>query len=259
MIAGTLRRGLAALADLLLPKVCLACNAKNISTAGLCDNCNVQLLSLVALKYCPRCGATVGPNIPIRQDGCPQCPNPLPRFASVTRLGPYTDPLRGIILDLKYHRFDAMRPQLAGQLAQALTGSNRNGKHPFDLVMPVPSHWRRRLLRGCDHATMLSRKLARKLSLPLGHELVRIRNTPPQVHLSRSRRIENVRGAFTAKRNSCLQGSHVLLVDDVITTGATANESARALLAAGASKVTLAVIAKSETPRAYAEIVGNEK
>ena len=242
---------LAGLADLLLPEVCSACSASEAGAARLCDDCNVRLLALVSLRYCPRCGTTLGPNVPIREDGCAFCPNPLPRFANVVRLGPYTHPLRRVVQGLKYHRRETMRRRLGLMLAQAVAG--RDFEPPPEVIMPVAMHWRRRLARGYDHARNLARTVGRQLELPVGHELVRVRNTPPQVHLPRSQRIKNVRGAFSVHRGAGLRGAHVLLIDDVTTTGATANEAARALLSAGASRVTLAVVAKAEPPRAYAD------
>jgi len=240
----------AGLADLLLPNLCPACGLADVSADGLCSKCNVRLLALVGIGYCPRCGAAVGPNIPIRQDGCPACPAVLPRFARVVRLGPYAEPLRSIIRQLKYHRREALRRRLGRMLAHAVTA--KCPERRFDLIMPVPMHWRRRIARGYDHARTLAKALGRELELPVGYELIRTRNTPEQVHLPRSRRAENVRGAFATTGGSAIRGANVLLVDDVTTTGATAGEAAKALLAGGASSVTLAVIAKAEPPTAYA-------
>ena len=121
----------------------------------------------------------------------------------------------------------------------------------FDLVVPVPMHWRRRFARGCNHAGILAGAVARGLRLPLGDELIRVRNTPPQVHLPKSRRVENVRRAFGVRPRARIEGARVLLVDDVTTTGATASEAARTVLRAGASSAHLAVVAKAEPPRAY--------
>ena len=243
----------AGLADLLLPNLCPACGLADVSADGLCSKCNVQLLSLVAIKYCPRCGAAVGPNIPIRQDGCQACPAVLPRFARVVRLGPYAEPLRGIIRQLKYRRREALRHRLGRMLTHAVIEKCPEGR--FDLIMPVPMHWRRRLARGYDHARVLAKALGRELFLPVGCELIRTRNTPEQVRLPRSRRVENVRGAFATTGRSAIRGANVLLVDDVTTTGATAGEAAKTLLAGGALSVTLAVIAKAEPPTAYARFL----
>jgi ComF family protein len=121
-----------------------------------------------------------------------------------------------------------------------------------DLILSIPMHWRRRFSRGCDHAKLIAQTIAHELDLPIGYELTRCRHTPPQARLSRTRRIENVKGAFAAKASATLAGAHVLLVDDVSTTGATADEAAKTLLAAGASSVTLAILAKAQPPKAFA-------
>ena len=241
----------AGLADLVLPAVCGVCEGADVDEAGMCPECHVRVLSAIATPYCPRCGASVGLNVPPGQAGCRLCPMPLPRFARVVRLGPYADPLGGVVRQLKYRRREKMRRRLGRMLAQALLGQCPG--EAFDLAMPVPMHWRRRLARGYDHARVLARAVARELGLVVGDELVRVRHTPPQAHLPRSRRIENVRGAFRVTLPGPLAGAHVLLVDDVTTTGATADEAARVLLAAGASRVTLAVIAKAEPPVPYAD------
>ncbi len=248
---GALRSGLGALLDLVLPTTCSACRADDISVGGLCDACSVKLLALASLHYCPRCGTTIGPNIPVRDDGCSACPSPLPRFASVTRLGPYAPPLRRIVQGLKYRRVETMYRHLGRMLALALTA--RHGADVFDLILPVPMHWRRRLGRGCDHARGLARAVSSHLNVPVGDQLIRIRHTPAQVHLPRTRRIANVRGAFSVARPADIEGARILLVDDVTTTGATAGEAARTIIRGGGSSVHLAVVAKAEPPRAYTE------
>ncbi|MHC4983039.1 MAG: ComF family protein [Planctomycetota bacterium] len=251
-IARAFRSCARGLADLLLPSICGACAGQDVAAEGLCSSCNTRLLSLVALGYCPRCGTTLGPNVPAREDGCWACPSILPRFERVIRLGPYADPLRQLVRDLKYRRREVMRRRLGAMLAEGVAADT---ERKFDLVLAVPMHWRRRLARGCEHARLLARELARRLELPLGDELVRVRHTQLQTSLSRTQRIQNVRGAFGLSSSRALAGANVLLVDDVTTTGATANEAARTLLGGGAERVTLAVIAKAEPPTAYAEQV----
>jgi ComF family protein len=175
----------------------------------------------------------------------------MPRFQRLVRVGPYAAPLRQAIHRLKYHRRVHAPGHLAGLLAEAVRA--RCAGDRLDLVLPVPMHWLRQMGRGWNHSAALAAALGRRLDLPVGGELVRVRNTPPQVHLPASRRAANVRDAFdvTSRRN--LIRAHVLLVDDVVTTGATANEAARALLKAGSSSVTVAVLAKADAPAAYAE------
>ncbi|MDP6637172.1 MAG: ComF family protein [Phycisphaerae bacterium] len=247
-----LTAGAGALGDLLLPRTCAACENPDVPVGRLCESCSVRMLSLVSLSYCPRCGTTIGPHIPVSEDGCSGCPATLPRFARVFRLGPYSHPLRSVIRELKYHRRDTMRQRLGQMLGQLVAAEIDDDQTAPQLIMPTPMHWRRRLVRGWDHARALAGAIARELRLPVGNELVRLRNTPQQARLPRSRRIENVRGAFAVRKGDGLVGASILLVDDVTTTGATANEAARTLLQAGAARVTLAVVAKSEPPTAYA-------
>ncbi|MCD4824886.1 MAG: ComF family protein [Phycisphaerae bacterium] len=240
---------LAGLLDLLLPNTCAGCQAEALARGGLCEECSMELLRLVALPYCPRCGATLGLGVPVYPDGCPQCPTPLPRFSRVFRLGPYASPLRNIVRELKYHGQLGMCGRLGAMLAEAVAADERDAE--FDLIVPVPMYWTRRLGRGANHAHLLADALAAELSLPVGPELARTRNTPPQVHMSRTKRIANVRGAFGVRHVPAIRDANVLLVDDVTTTGATANEAARQLRKAGAADVVLAVVAKAEKPVAY--------
>jgi len=257
----TLAKHVAALArgalDLLLPNVCHACRRADVATHGLCEACHLSMLKLAALDYCPRCGATrAEPRDEQRekwlegQVDCPLCPQPLPRVEQVVRIGPYVQPLRAVIRGMKYRREEALCRWVSELLAAAVTA--RVDGRP-DVVVPAAMHWRRRLARGHDHAAVLAACVAKEMRLPLGHDLVRTRPTPAQVNLPRTRRLANVRNAFTVPRPAEIQGLRVLLIDDVTTTGATANEAARTLLKAGASTVVLAVLAKSDPPRAYAE------
>ena len=248
------RSALAGLGDLFVPGLCPGCSQAKPGPDGLCQTCNVELLSLVALPYCPRCGSTLGVGIPAYDDGCWQCPNPLPRFDRVFRLGPYAGPLRRAIRSLKYHGRQDLLGRLGGMLAQVVRANSHEPLlERYDVIVPATMHWVRRLVRGADHAALLANALSKPLGVPCGQELRRVRNTPPQVYLSRAKRIVNVRGAFIAPSPLSVQGSRVLWVDDVTTTGATANECARTLLQAGATCVSLAVIAKAEKPAAYTE------
>lgn len=244
-----LRYCAAAGAELMLPGGCGACGGAEAAGGGLCEPCGRALLSMVALPYCPRCGATIGPGIPVREEGCSACPATLGRFNQVIRLGPYAAPLRQVVRELKYRRHEAMLSRLGELMSQAVLA--RLGEDRIDVVMPVAMHWRRRWSRGFDHARALARQVARRLDVPLGDELIRIRHTPQQANLSRTARIEMVRGAFAVNSPAALAGAHVLLVDDVTTTGATAGDATRALLEADAVRVTLAVVAKAEPHRAY--------
>jgi ComF family protein len=119
-----------------------------------------------------------------------------------------------------------------------------------DVIVPVPMFWTRRLLRGVNSPEILAESLAGRLDLPvLRRVLVRTRNTLPQFSLPPSERFPNVRGAFRVRRGYDLSGARVLLVDDVLTTGATSSEAARALRSAGAEAVLVAVAARAPGAR----------
>lgn len=113
----------------------------------------------------------------------------------------------------------------------------------IDAVLPVPLHWRRRAVRGFNQAEELCRPLRQSLSLPLVRGIVRRRSTPAQSGLSAGQRNRNLRGAFVARRPPGAR--HVLVVDDVITTGATARHLALALRAAGVPRVSVLAVARA--------------
>ncbi len=236
---------------LLWPDVCAGCGCGDEVREGFCASCSLELLSLTALNYCPRCGATVGAGLRADDDGCYACPDPMPRFCHLVRISPYAAPLRQTIIQMKYRRRSNIAEHAGKLLAEAI--SARCDVASIDVAMAVPMHWLRRMGRGWNHSAVLTDGVADRLGLPTGDELIRTRNTPPQVRLPASSRVANVRGAFTVTRPGNIQGAHVLLIDDVLTTGATANEASRTLLAAGAERVTVAVLAKSEPPTAYAQ------
>ena len=148
---------------------------------------------------------------------------------------------------LKYGR----RPDIARSLAPLIAPALEQAATSFaaDLVIPVPLHWRRHAARGFNQAAALFVHAGRGLGLRVDKlSLRRCRHTPPQSGLGLARRAANLRGAFTvvSGRRERVAGRRVLLFDDVMTTGATASECARALLAAGASAVMAFAAARAE-------------
>lgn len=116
-----------------------------------------------------------------------------------------------------------------------------------DLIVPVPMFWSRRLGRGTNSPDIMAGALGRCLGMPLGRRVLsRRRNTLPQASLSPKERFQNVRGAFRARAGYRLDGLRVLLVDDILTTGATCSEAAKMLKQAGATMVAAAVIARAQ-------------
>jgi ComF family protein len=152
--------------------------------------------------------------------------------------------LDSVVQALKFRRLDYLGRHLAVALAAEL-GPRLEGLAPIDRVVPVPLHWRRRLSRGYNQAERIARPLAGLLSLPFDSALSRGRATPAQSRLGRVQRLANLRRAFRVPRPRTIQGLHLLLVDDVATTGATLDAAAEALKKAGAAAVTALVAART--------------
>ena len=144
--------------------------------------------------------------------------------------------LRKLIHLYKYGKVRTLARPLSGLLAQALPRDEA-----FDAMVPVPLYWRRRLQRGFNQAELLARGLSRHSGVPVVKALGRVRPTPTQAGLSNSGRRLNVARAFRAQS---VQGKRILLIDDVMTTGATAAACALALKQAGARRVALLTVAR---------------
>ncbi len=217
---------------------------------ALCAAC-LDTLSQLRLPCCRKCGALVEGKLiegkTTTQAGCPRCRGRGFRFVSVVHLGVYEGDLRTAVLSAKHAR----RQPLAAALGDLLCRRRREELLSFspEVVVPTPMFWRRRMVRCANSPDMMAGRLARGLRIPSHPMLRRRRNTAPQGGLGGGERINNLRGAFRRRGGYDCRGARVLLVDDVMTTGATCGEATEALLDAGASQVTVAVIARSEGPR----------
>ena len=146
----------------------------------------------------------------------------------------YRGPAGGLVRNLKYRGVSRLAEPMGRQMVRALEGLQ---PAHIDCVTPVPMHVRRVRKRGVNQALLLAREVADGLQLPLEEALVRTRNTLQQARLDEAKRMHNLDGAFAVAGN--VAGKRVLLVDDVCTTGATANACAEALLKEGAGAVLL--------------------
>jgi ComF family protein len=227
--------------QLVYPAVCARCPALIDDPAD--DFCAACAEALTADPHftCPRCTSTVGEHADV-SGGCTRCRGERFQFDSAARLGPYDGPLRDAILAMK-HRSGEATAECLGRL-WARHHADRFRTLGAQVVIPVPLHWWRRFRRGYNQAEALAAAIAVRLKVE--HRpgwLRRVRPTPSQAQLAKSARRTNVRGAFRAARRARLAGRTVLLVDDVLTTGSTAGEAARALRQAGAAAVHVAVLA----------------
>lgn len=230
------------LLQLVYPGCCLQCGAAlPPGEAHFCGRCREALFT-DPLPYCPRCAGTVGPFAVI--DGrCASCRSEPFYFDRALRLGPYQGVLREVVLRIKGALGEGLAELLGESWAEQAASQFRALQ--VDGVVPVPLHWMRRWWRGYNQSAAVAHGLASRLRLPYEPGwLQRIRHTPMQTRQTLAARRVNVRGAFRARPGARLAGRAVLLVDDVMTTGATASEAARALREAGAARVVVAVLAR---------------
>ena len=230
--------------NLLFPPRCACCGIELSSVEDellLCSGCR-GALGPEDWAYCLRCGAPAPPDRPA-PESCEMCQNVRLEFDTVVSLGSYRSELRKAVLRMKHHSGELLSAAL-GRLYCHRRGADAAALSP-DFVVPVPMFWARRLKRGTNSPDILAGCLARHLSVPLVQGmLVRRRNTSPQPSVKPRQRFSNVRGAFRLRAGYDLDGLRVVLVDDILTTGATASEVAGLLKRAGASMVAAAVLAR---------------
>ncbi len=155
----------------------------------------------------------------------------------------FQEPIQSLIHKFKYENTFALGQILAEMMVQAWP----EWSLPIDCIMPIPLHTKRLQDRGYNQSELLASQLSKQLQIPIDTQtLQRIRHTQPQVHLSASDRHANVANAFAVADNHDLKGKHILLIDDVLTTGATLTAAASVLQAAGASAVSGYCLARAK-------------
>jgi ComF family protein len=221
------------LLDLCFPPSCAACREPLASSreGPFCQLCSDAVEPVP--PGCPRCGLPGSPAV------CGACAVHPPAFDACRAGALFGGPVADAIHALKY----GGRAAVAGPLGAWLAG--RAPIPQGACVVAVPLARGRRIDRGYDQAALLADAVARAARVPRLRGVVRrVRETPPQVGRSREQRLRNVDGAFAAARS--LRGEHLVLVDDVVTTGATASACAGALVAAGARSVAVLAVARAE-------------
>jgi len=232
--------------NLVYPERCIAC-ASPVARRQDCGVCAECWGKSVALKIqSPRCSSCGLPFQTLREDSdhlCGNCILQPPPYSGARSFGYYTAELRALVHGLKFQG----RRNLAGLLATLLAEvffENWNREN-FDGLSPVPLHSRRKRERGYNQSELLARSLSLKIAVPCVDSLRRIRPTLPQVGLTDVQRHENVRRAFACKDEALIRKKRILLIDDVMTTGATVSSAARALLDGGALRVSVLTLARA--------------
>lgn len=226
--------------DIALPTLCVACR-EPVAGEGVCAACWAQL-SFIAPPYCPRLG------IPFVYDPGPdilsmQAIADPPAYQRARAAVRYDEVAKTLVHALKYHDRTDLAPAMGGWMARA----GRELLDDADVLVPVPLHWRRSWSRRYNQAGTLARVIGRHSGVPVARDaLRRIRPTEHQIGLSRSERARNVQGAFDVPpdRRAAIQGRRVVLIDDVLTSGATTDACARALLRAKAAQIDVLVFAR---------------
>lgn len=247
-----LRRSGAGLATaglgLLYPPRCACCDAEMLPAGDdllLCDDCRL-LMGPDLWRGCTFCGA-IGATDGRSPGRCGLCRKTPLKLDITIPLGAYLDDLREVVLRMKRPSHDGLSAAMGRLLA--LRRGRQLAELRADLIVPVPMYWIRQLGRGTNSAEILARSLGQSLGIPVGRRVLRRRrNTLPQADLSPRERFRNVRGAFAVRAGYHLESARVLLVDDILTTGATCSEAAGMLKQAGAIVVAAAVLARAQGP-----------
>lgn len=242
LLATTMRNILHDLLDFFLPAVCPLCRSplNPDSGTGFCAECREDIPPIPAAA-CRRCALPYPTDI-TDDHLCATCLNEKTAlFERVIAVGVYDGPLKEAIHRFKYRDQINLDHPLADLLASRSTDLSS-----VDLILPVPLHRKRLAQRAYNQSALLAQRLGRSLDRPVAlRRLIRQRNTPPQQGQSARQRKSNLKNAFSL--NAPLQGEHVLLVDDVYTTGATVRECCRTLRKSGAGQITVAVLARART------------
>jgi competence protein ComFC len=230
------------LSSLFYPPTCVVCSGNAERREYLCATCQSRAPRIVA-PFCAKCSEPFFGAI-TQTFRCANCEHRTLHFDCAVAAYRSRGLVRKLVHDFKYGRQRHLRYPLAEWLGETLRDPRLCGRR-FDVIVPVPLHPARERERGFNQAALLADLLASKITLPLRQVLERIRYTTTQTAYDRAERMENLHDAFRLRKNRDVRELRVLLIDDVLTTGATLSECARVLKAAGAISVHAATAARA--------------
>jgi ComF family protein len=231
-------------ADLLFPPACLHCRQATEAAGSLCSACWGQV-RFIERPYCERLGTPFA--MDLGADGLlsPEAVAEPPAYARARAVAEFDDgPVRELTHRLKYND----RLELAKPIGAWMARAGGELLLDADLLVPVPLHRRRLMSRRFNQANALAQAVSAACGVPVDPFLLeRVKPTAPQVRLSRAQRESNVQGAFRVRKEIAAraEGRKIVLVDDVMTSGATVNAASRALLRARAERVDVLVFARA--------------
>jgi ComF family protein len=231
------KRVWSALLDAIFPPHCIGC--EEWSRDAFCPLCIPKLRPIKA-PLCHHCGEPFDPfSLPAAQ--CARCRAKTPQFEVARATFHFDGPPREAVHRLKYREKTALAARMAPFLATTFRQDPTLSGFTPHWIVPIPLHSRRLKKRGFNQSALLARELGRILDVPTAHLLQRTRDTTPQVELKRADRAKNMRDAFAVDMDAFAKtgakGRRILLIDDVLTTGATLDEAARVLKKAGAAEI----------------------
>jgi ComF family protein len=233
------------LCDLVYPPHCLICKKHlriHSSNDVLCPHCRDTIVANIP-PFCPKCSRHLrNPRLP----RCPDCIKADPAFDFAWASCLYQAPLSDLICRFKYNQKTYLRKPLA-QLMIDFLETYRLDIRQFDEIVPIPLFPSRLRERGYNQSLLLAEEIGRKYKIRLSRNaLTRVRETEHQTLLSEKERWTNISGAFRIKNPAKFSGKNILIIDDLLTTGATASEAARTLKDAGAKTVGILTLAITE-------------
>ncbi len=223
--------------DLLYPQICAGCGKELAqSDTPICPDCFHRLRPFTP-PLCPRCGAPLHQPLAPGIKQCRYCPDTPHFFDRLHSVYSYKDQIvKNLIHSLKFDYQTRLAIPLSKMLLDGFL--YHYAREPLDAIVPVPLHKSRYREREFNQAALLSQGIAEKTNLPIREDIVfRIRRTPPQTALQPQQRIKNLEGAFVPESVNAARGLRVLIIDDVMTTGATINAVSSALRQAGAQTI----------------------
>ena len=250
VLVAPVRTALSSLFAVFFPSDCRLCDTPLVSISRLpvCPEC-LSALGPIRVPQCVRCGERLVPAQLLVGDGqCQACRDYPPEFDRAVSFGEYEAELRDLIHLLKYEGVLPAAAQLGRLLSEAIRSLHLPAADVPVVIVPVPLHSSKQKQRGFNQAELIAKASVKRAREPFRVEpdvLVRQRPTHSQVGLAREERVANMRGAFRVVAPERIAGRNVIVVDDVMTTGATVSECARVLKKAGAEKVWAATVARA--------------
>lgn len=241
--------------DFVFPAECVYChNVLNDDRVTIfCQSCWSKI-PLISGPVCPKCGSPYTSEAVLRHTPhfiCGECRNMLPHFDRAFAPTFYEQVLREAVHQFKFHHKRGLGRHLAQLMIRHLPADIDISQ--YHLILPVPLHKSRQRQRGYNQAAILAKYLSRHYQIPLmANALIRVRHTESQTQLKRRKaRQQNVNKAFDVKMPSLLHAKQVILVDDVMTTGATVNECAKTLKKAGVKFVLVLTLSRAGVRSAF--------